>query len=110
MNRKMRRAAQSGSKRPSASQPAGVDPDFVSAFLKQGWVLLGEGRDEEAMEIAKRAVQFQETDESKAFFVQCVKRWSYFPGAEEMREVFARALREPWAIAGDFLTITRGVA
>ena len=61
------------------------------------------------MEIATRALRLQETEESKAFFVQCVKRWSYFPGAEELRDVFVRALREPWANATDLIGTIRGL-
>ena len=109
MNRKMRRATSPSRKSRSASRSADFDPIFFNNFLNHGWQLLTEGRDQEALEIAARAIRLQETDESKAFFVQCAKRWSYFPGAEELRDVLVRALREPWAKANDLIGTIRGL-
>lgn len=106
MNRKLRRASASGRAGPARKGP---EPGFLDGFLAHGWQLLAEGRDEEAMEIAARAVQLQKTDESKALFVQCVKSWSYFPGAEKIRDVLALALRESWGKPSDLIGLTRGV-
>lgn len=109
MKRKARRANPPGRERSSALRPADFDPTFLDAFLNHGWQLLAEGRDQEAVEIAVRVIHLQETDESKAFFVQCVKQWSYFPGAEELRDIFVRALREPWPKAADLIGTIRGL-
>lgn len=110
MNRKMRRSGQGGIKSPSAAQRgSGADPAFINAFIQEGRTLLDAGRGEEAMEIAKRAIHLQETDESKAFFVECVKEWSYFPGADAMRDVIVRALRAPWAMSGILFGISKGI-
>jgi 2-polyprenyl-3-methyl-5-hydroxy-6-metoxy-1,4-benzoquinol methylase len=109
MNRKLRRAAATGKRRHLDLQREESAPDFLDGFLSHGWQLLAEGRDEEAMEIAARAVEMEETDESKALFVQCVKSWSYFPGAEKIRDVLARALRESWGKTSDLIGLTRGL-
>ena len=106
MNRKLRRTSASGRAGPARKRP---DPGFLDGFLAHGWQLLAEGRDEEAMEIAARAVQLQQSNESKALFVQCVKSWSYFPGAEKIRDVLALALRESWGKASDLIGLTRGL-
>ena len=110
MNRKMRRANKTGLKRqPLKQSHSAVDPNFFSSFLEQGRLLLGSGSDEEATKIAIRAVRLQETQESKTFFVDCAKRWTYFPGADQIRDLIARALREPWGMPGELMGITKGI-
>lgn len=109
MNRKMRRAAATGKNRRMAPRPAAAELNFLDNLLAHGWQLLAEGHDEQAMEIAVQALRLRESDDSKAFFVQCLKRWSYFPGAEKMRDVFVRALREPWTKANELIGTIKGV-
>ena len=108
MNRRLRRAGQRGNK--SAAVPAPkADPQFVKAFLQEGWTLLGEGRDEEATQIAIRVIRLQETEETREFFVECVKRWKVFPGAEAIRDIVARALHEAWARPHELFNIAKGI-
>ncbi len=107
MNRKSRRAARTSGGSPVETKPA-VDPAFIAAFLERGWALRAEGRDEEAMEIARSVIRDQETNETRELFVECVKDWTYFPGAEELRDVLARALRETWAKTGVLRGIVMG--
>src|ERR1700730_10825185 len=109
MDRKMRSANPTGVRRSAGSKRGVVDPGFLEAFVNQGWSLRREGRDEEAMEIAKRAVRLQETDDTKLLFVRCVKSWSYFPDAEEMQDILVRALREQWTAPSDLVNISRGL-
>lgn len=109
MNRKLRRAAATTKNRRSEAGHSEPAPDFLHGFLDHGWQLLAEGRDEEAMEIAARAVEMGKTDASKALFVQCVKSWSYFPGAEKIRDILADALRDCWGKAGDLIGLARGL-
>jgi ubiquinone/menaquinone biosynthesis C-methylase UbiE len=110
MNRKLRRAGRRGGERPVATKPSSnVDPKFMRAFLEQGRMLLGEGRDEEATNLAIRIVRLQETEETRAFFVDCVKRWKFFPGASEIRDVVASALREAWAKPYELFNIAKGI-
>jgi hypothetical protein len=91
MNRKLRRDDHRRGKRPAATELGSkVDPKFIEAFLEQGRTLLSEGREEEATELAIRIVRLQETEETRAFFVACVKRWRLFPGADRIRDVVAR--------------------
>ncbi len=108
MSPKLRRASQRGSKRPAAAKP-GVDPKFISALLQQGWALFREARDEEATDLAIRIVRLQETEEARAFFVECVKQWKLFPGAGEIRDIVARALREAWAKPKDLFGLAKGI-
>ena len=110
MNRKLRRASQRGGKQSAATQPEpNVDPKFIEALLTQGWMLLGDRREEEATQLAIRLIRLRETEETKAFFVDCVKRWKFFPGADEIRDVIARALREAWAKPHELFNIAKGI-
>lgn len=108
MSRRLRRANQHNRKRPTAAK-AEVDPKLVKALSEQGWTLLGEGRDEEATDLAIRIVRLQETEETKAFFVECVKRWKLFPGVGEIRDIIARALREAWARPQELFGLVKGI-
>ncbi len=110
MNRKLRRASQRGGKHLSATNVgAKIDPKLIAAFLEQGWRLLREKREEEATELATRIIRLQETQETRAFFVQCVKRWKTFPGANAIRDLIARSWREAWAKPLELLGITLGI-
>lgn len=71
--------------------------------------MLSEGRDDEATRLAIRVVRLQETEETRQFFVDCVKRWKFFPGADEIRDILARALREVWAKPHEIFGIAKGI-
>ena len=110
MNRKLRRAGQRGGKQaPAATAAATPDPKFVEAFLEQGWRLLRDRREEEATELAVRIVRLQETPETRAFFIECVKRWKTFPGAGAIRDLIARSWREAWVKPTELFGITMGM-
>jgi hypothetical protein len=109
MNRKSRRAGKGGGKQNSTNVAGKLDPKFIEAFLEQGWRLLREKREEEATELAIRIVRLQETSETRAFFIACVKRWKAFPGADAIRDLIARSWREAWAKPLELLGITMGV-
>jgi ubiquinone/menaquinone biosynthesis C-methylase UbiE len=110
MNRKLRRANHRRDKRPAATELGSkVDPKFIEAFLEQGLALLSEGRDEEATELAIRIVRLQETEETRAFFVECVKRWKLFPDADRIRDVVARSWREAWAKPQELFSLTKEI-
>ena len=86
-----------------------VDTIFFKAFLDQGWGLLSRGDEEEATKVAIRAVRLQESDESKELFVNCIKHWVYFPGAEEIKDLLVRAWRGAWGTPLELVGITRGL-
>src|SRR5262245_4164039 len=109
MNRKLRRAARRGSDRSPTARSGQIDPAFGAALLEQGRRVLESGHDEEAMEIAKQVVRLHPTDEGKTFFVQCVRQWTYFPGAEEFGDIIAAAHREVWGNTDDLFSITIGL-
>jgi 2-polyprenyl-3-methyl-5-hydroxy-6-metoxy-1,4-benzoquinol methylase len=109
-NRKERRAARKPSKPPNPPAPgAGGERSIVTALLGRGKELLANHDDEAALDVACRAVLMEETPGTKAFFIQCVKGWSYFPGAEEMQGTLARALREAWTWPTDILGTVLGI-
>ena len=66
-------------------------------------------RDEEAVETAKLLIGLDQSREARDFFVDCVKGWTYFPGAENLRDVFVRALREAWARPSVLFGIAFGI-
>jgi SAM-dependent methyltransferase len=112
MNRKMRRANKhgaNGQRLKQQSKQVVVDPVFFNAFLDQGWMLLGVGNDEEATRVAIRAVRLQENDASKTLFVECIKRWAYFQGAEEIKDILVRAWRDAWGTPLELSGITKGL-
>jgi 2-polyprenyl-3-methyl-5-hydroxy-6-metoxy-1,4-benzoquinol methylase len=109
MNRKERRAARKNKHSPPDGP--GREPSIVEALLVKGKELLTAGDDEAALDLACRVILIEETPDTRAFFIRCVKGWSYFPGAEEMQGTLARALREAWTwptqILGPVLGILR---
>ena len=108
MSRKLKRASQHGGKQSASAKPE-VDAKFIKAFLEEGWTLLGKARDEEATHLAIRIVRLQETEETRAFFVECVRQWKFFPGAGEIRDLVARALREAWAKPEELFGLAKGI-
>lgn len=109
MNQRSRRTSQRAAKRTTAVIEPKIDPKVVQAALERGLALLGAGRDQEATQLAIRAVRLEETDETRDFFVECIKRWAAFPGAEAIRDVIARALREVWAKPHELFNVVKGI-
>jgi hypothetical protein len=110
MNRKLRRATQRGGRQPPATNVATkIDPKFIQALLEHGWMLLREKCDEEATELAIRVVRLQETLETRALFIECVKRWKAVPGANAIRDLIARSWSEAWFRPLELFGITLGM-
>jgi len=109
VNRRTVRAGHASAGSRSSSKAPAFNPEFLRAFLDEGWHLLNTGRQAEALEIAKRAIRLQETADSKRFFVEAVRGWRQFPEIETLRDVVARAWREGWGTPADLLAITRGL-
>lgn len=105
---KVRRVHQRGGRRPPDPRSE-VDPKFIDAFVQQGRTLLREGRDQEATDLAVRVIRMQESGDTKAFFVDCVKRWKFFPGAQGIRDIVARALDEAWARPHELFGLAKGL-
>lgn len=96
-------------KRTAAIIEPTTDPKLVQAFLEQGWALLGAGRDQEATQLSVRTVRLQETDDTREFFVACIKRWKAIPGTEAIRDIIVRALREVWAEPHELFHVVKGM-
>ena len=108
MTQRLRRGSRRGGGTTAIVEPK-VDPKFVKAVLERGRALLGAGRDKEATQFAIRAVRLQETDETREFFIECIKRWTVFPGAEAIRDVIVRALRDVWAQPHELFYVAKGL-
>jgi 2-polyprenyl-3-methyl-5-hydroxy-6-metoxy-1,4-benzoquinol methylase len=115
MNRKERRAAGkpgAGTQPNPFSWPPGPvrqGPPPVDVLLEQGRALRARGDGQSALMVACRAILMEETSATRAFFVRCVSDFSYFPGAEAMLPVLARAVREAWAWPVHLLGVALGV-
>src|ERR1700689_817541 len=108
-NRKERRAARKLNK-PSILPPeSGSPPRIGEGLLERGKELVAAGNDEAALLVACRVILMEDSSQTRDFFVQRVKGWSYFPGAEEMQPILARALREAWTRPTDLLVTVIGV-
>jgi 2-polyprenyl-3-methyl-5-hydroxy-6-metoxy-1,4-benzoquinol methylase len=109
-NRKERRAARKPAKSATMRSDRPVDaPNIVDALLSRGKELRAKGDEEAALLVACRTIQMEETPATKAFFIQSIKGWSSFPGAEVMQPVLARALREAWAWPAELLIPVMGI-
>ena len=60
----MRRAGQKGAAAPGAPQRS-ASAAFAAAFLAEGWELLAQGQDAEAMEVAKRVIRLQDSEKAR---------------------------------------------
>src|SRR5512134_3953339 len=73
---------------PSAQAP----PD-----LDRATSLLAEGRQNEALEAASRALAARDSADARALFVRCVRGADQLPAFPGFRRLLIRALRETWA-------------
>ena len=74
-----------------------LNPQLLDVYRNLGRVLLLQGESAEAMMLARRALAISETEETKAFFVQCAKGLPAAAFDATMRALVARALSEGWS-------------
>jgi 2-polyprenyl-3-methyl-5-hydroxy-6-metoxy-1,4-benzoquinol methylase len=82
---------------------------IVDALVAHGRDLLARGDDEAALLTACRAIVMEESPATRALFVRSLNGFAYFPGAEDMQPVLARAVREAWAWPNQLLSVALGV-
>ncbi len=77
-----------------------LKPQLVDVHRNFGRLLLAQGDLAQARALARRALAVAETEETRAFFVQCVKGLQAAPADRETRDdlcnLIARALSEGW--------------
>jgi tetratricopeptide (TPR) repeat protein/SAM-dependent methyltransferase len=74
-----------------------LKPDLVDVYRNLGRVLLMQGDAPQALALARRALSISETDETRAFFVQCATNLPATAMDEDVRALVARALAEGWS-------------
>jgi tetratricopeptide (TPR) repeat protein/SAM-dependent methyltransferase len=74
-----------------------LNPELVDVYRNLGRALLMQGDAAQALALARRALAIGETEEMKAFFVQCVKALPAKLFDDELRALVARALTEGWS-------------
>jgi tetratricopeptide (TPR) repeat protein/SAM-dependent methyltransferase len=83
-------------------QALSLKPDLVEALNNLAKLLLIEGNADQAMPVIRRALAIKETEKGRALFVECVKGLRSIPDADDVRELFIRALSDPWGRPAQF--------
>jgi len=73
-----------------------LNPALVDVYRNLGRIV-APGDPEEALRLARCALEIEETVEAKAFFVECAKRLPAERSDSEFRDLLARALAEGWS-------------
>ena len=74
-----------------------LKPDLVDVYRNFGRMLLTQGDAAQALALARRGLAVGETEEARAFFVQCVKHIRASDADAELAALIARALTEGWS-------------
>ena len=70
--------------------------ELAVAYSNLSIALMALGNSNEALKAIQRSLQFEQTDNTKLLFVQCVRGLSSIPEGIDLRDNLARALSEPW--------------
>ncbi len=106
ITRQERRAAR---KLEQNSRGSSADSARGNGDADAGFALLHQGREQDALALALRLVAAKETPDSRALFVACMRGWSYFPGAEKVRDTLVTALRDAWGRPRHLVNISVGI-
>ena len=74
-----------------------LKPDLVDVYRNFGRMLLAQGDAPEALALARHGLTVKETEEARAFFVQCAKHAPSRTADSEFVALIARALSEGWS-------------
>ena len=74
-----------------------LKPDLVDVYRNFGRMLLTQGDATQALALARRGLAVAETEEARAFFVQCAKQAPARAVDAEFAALVARALAEGWS-------------
>ena len=80
--------------------------DLKDSFAAHNLALveLARGRPEQALALARRALESQQRKRTKALFVRCLKECPPLGAASDLRPLLLRALSEPWARPNELVT------
>jgi tetratricopeptide (TPR) repeat protein/SAM-dependent methyltransferase len=70
--------------------------NFSNAYVNLARIYLAHGDPAQALNAIQRALAIHESNEAKTLFAQCAKNLRSVPASDEFRELFLRALSEPW--------------
>ncbi|HWW09243.1 MAG TPA: tetratricopeptide repeat protein [Candidatus Acidoferrales bacterium] len=73
-----------------------LKPNFPAALHNLALLHLAAGRNAQALADIVRALKFQESKETKALFVRCLKQAPSLGAAPDLRPFLLRALSDPW--------------
>jgi hypothetical protein len=73
-----------------------LKPDFFDAYNHLALTFLHLGRVDDALGVLRRAIDIGANVESKRLFVQVLRGQRSIPDLDDLRELMARALSEPW--------------
>jgi Tfp pilus assembly protein PilF len=74
-----------------------LKPELIDVYRNFGRMLLAQGEVPQALALARRALAIKETEEARAFFVQCAKRIPANTVDAAFAALIARALAEGWS-------------
>jgi tetratricopeptide (TPR) repeat protein/2-polyprenyl-3-methyl-5-hydroxy-6-metoxy-1,4-benzoquinol methylase len=84
-------------------------PGYIEAHDNLARMFVAERATGEALQVIERALGIRETTETKALFVECLKRAPVIPNASACRELVLRAVEEPWARPSDLARVAAGL-
>jgi tetratricopeptide (TPR) repeat protein/2-polyprenyl-3-methyl-5-hydroxy-6-metoxy-1,4-benzoquinol methylase len=82
-----------------------LKPQLVDTYRNLGRVVLVQGDAAGALAIARTALDVAETEETKAFFVQCARALTTDAPESDLRHMIARALSEGWSRPGEISSL-----
>jgi tetratricopeptide (TPR) repeat protein/SAM-dependent methyltransferase len=80
-------------------------PDYIEAHDNLARMLMAERATGEALQVLKRALDIRETTDTRALFVECLKKAPGIEAASDYRELVLRAVVEPWARPSDLAPV-----
>ena len=78
-----------------------LKPQLVDTYRNLGRLVLAQGDAAGALGLARTALDVAETEETKAFFVQCARALTTDAPESDLRHMIARALAEGWSRPGE---------
>jgi SAM-dependent methyltransferase/Flp pilus assembly protein TadD len=85
-------------------QAVAIDPELASDLHNLATLYLVQGRTNEALKVASRAIAVKDTEAWRTLFALCVRNATSLPGDPAFRALLIRAIAEPWGRPAEFAT------
>ena len=82
-----------------------IKPDFVMALNNLASTLIAQGKPAAALDVAKRSLQVEESNDAKGILVSCLSRVRGVTDGDGLRPLMVRALSEPWGWPSDLARV-----